>query len=555
MATAARSGARDGRLALAVFASGVALLAPGVFFGLPPSRGIAGADVVLQGGVPYRDFWTMYAPAQFYLIAALFRSIARELVVQGIAAVLLDALAGAILFRIARRLGASAVASVAVALAFVLSLFRPAVEITSYSIALPAMLGAILCALRYLHGAGARELFAAGALAGLAATSKHDVGAYAAIGIGAGLAVAWFLAGARRDASWMPPVSALARLAAGALAVVLPIAFCVAWSAGLDAWRDLIAFPAGDFRAIRKEAWPGLLPGSAPWGRALDAPSDSQRWMAALAALSTWLRCNVPQWTFVAGVVVVASLRKRLEIRALASACVLLASLPCYWWAAHTQQNTHLISMAALSLLLAALAWTRSPRSALAARTALAMATAIYVGAIWLDPLVSAARLLRSLPRTEALELDGARWIQVSRREARFYREIVRFVQANVPVEEPIYVGVARHDAVVVNNQRVQYLCGRRGATRYNELHAGIADRGDVQREIIDSIESKGVRCAILLELPWGDARFDQIRDKHKAAVPECGSTLLDDYLRAQFEPKLRIDEYTILWRKDAALR
>ena len=53
-------------LALAVFA----VLAPGAFFGVP-GKSVAGAWRVLSGEVPYRDFWSMYAPGQFYATAAV----------------------------------------------------------------------------------------------------------------------------------------------------------------------------------------------------------------------------------------------------------------------------------------------------------------------------------------------------------------------------------------------------------------------------------------------------------------------------------------------------
>ena len=32
-----------------------------------------GADRVLHGEIPYRDFWTMYGPAQFYVLAGFFK--------------------------------------------------------------------------------------------------------------------------------------------------------------------------------------------------------------------------------------------------------------------------------------------------------------------------------------------------------------------------------------------------------------------------------------------------------------------------------------------------
>ena len=34
---------------------------------------LVGADRVLRGDIPYRDFWTLYGPGSFYLLAGLFR--------------------------------------------------------------------------------------------------------------------------------------------------------------------------------------------------------------------------------------------------------------------------------------------------------------------------------------------------------------------------------------------------------------------------------------------------------------------------------------------------
>jgi hypothetical protein len=60
-ANGSKFGGRLDRVILFVVA--FLLLAVGSFWGLPSGKAVAGALVILDGGVPYRDFWTMYAPA------------------------------------------------------------------------------------------------------------------------------------------------------------------------------------------------------------------------------------------------------------------------------------------------------------------------------------------------------------------------------------------------------------------------------------------------------------------------------------------------------------
>ena len=121
-----------------------------------------------------------------------------------------------------------------------------------------------------------------------------------------------------------------------------------------------------------------------------------------------------------------------------------------------------------------------------------------------------------------------------------------------MPPGGAFHVGLTRHDAVVISNVRFYYLSGRPPATRYHELHPGITDRDDVQREMIADLVRKKVRCVVLWDFGWTQATLDRILARRTAAVPGTGSRLLDEHIREHYDPVLEVDEYVVYWAKDA---
>src|SRR5438552_13841495 len=115
---------------------------------MPFSVAIPGALRVLDGQFPYRDFWTIYAPGQFWLLAGLFRLFGRELIVAALANVVLVGAACGVIFTLARRLGASRAAATAATLLFGAIFFRMAPTLTSYQPALLLILIGVVQALR-----------------------------------------------------------------------------------------------------------------------------------------------------------------------------------------------------------------------------------------------------------------------------------------------------------------------------------------------------------------------------------------------------------------------
>ena len=72
---------------------------------LEPDEGIVlrGAERILRGEVPYRDFFSFYTPGSFYLVALLFRFLGDSLVVARMSLAVAGAACSVITYLLARR--------------------------------------------------------------------------------------------------------------------------------------------------------------------------------------------------------------------------------------------------------------------------------------------------------------------------------------------------------------------------------------------------------------------------------------------------------------------
>jgi hypothetical protein len=382
---------------------------------------------------------------------------------------------------------------------------------------------------------------------------KHDVAAYAAVATAGGML-----------AARASPRELLA-FCCGAAAPVLPVAAWLAAAAGRDAWVDLIAFPSGDFRRVWEVDYPGLLPPWEPLSAWLASWSDLRLARNAADGISTWLAANLPIAGFALSAVSLlalrSSLRRSTSNAARAALGMAVLGLPFFFYAARVQRNTHVHSMAILCALALAAIFTAS-RSALLRRACMLLGllqvmSLLVPAALGAYPLLDAAR--RSFPPGRKLDLPLVEGIREPRSFFETLDAIARFVREHTEPEEPIHVGLKRHDAVVVGNQRFYLAADRPSATRYNELHGGVTDRVGIQREMIEDIERKGVRCMILWNFggkdpDWSQQQLERIKLRRRERLGDTGSELLDEYIRERYEVVLAEGEYEVLWRRGLEL-
>lgn len=521
---------RDGRSEAYVKALLLALAAA-LLLAMPPDgriwggRDLTDAAVILRGGIPYRDFWTLYAPGHFYLLAGLLALFGRHSWLCGLAAGTCFAVSVPLVYGMLRQLGASrAWAVVGAVLPLGAALTTPYYR--QFGTYAPTLVLLLLAWRSYLHrlanGEAPARLFSTGLWLGAAALCKHDVAAYSAIAMASGLLLDGALkreaARSARSVGWM---------ALGALLVFGPPMLALASLAGHEMFRDVFVFPATTFRFARPEHYPDLLP------RVLFEHFGSRR--ALFFAACRWASFALTLAVAVVGGLLALTRRRVVgAARDLRPAFLALAvAFALHFAAAHIQINTHIISLALFAVALAAALdarWVGARR-----RRALLLAAGVgWVASFVAEPVLTPLLNLREGPLV-ALGIPGARSVRVFPRDAEHLRELRAIVDAHVPPGDPIFVAEARNDIVINNAVDLYYLLNRPGATRYYEMHPAVTDTTPVQREIVDDLQARRPRL-VLLRKEFKDSELDHFERNLRRHVPDVGSKILDTYLRRHYQ-------------------
>jgi hypothetical protein len=421
---------------------------------------------------------------------------------------------------------------------FLLMLWKVGFGLSNYE---PALLF-VLIAWRILARSGpslsARGALLAGTLVGVAAWFKHDMAAYVGIGIVLGRIVDQVGGNGQRRSSHTIRDALLT--GAGAAVMVLPVALWCWIVAGRDAFQDLIWFPLTAFPKVRF-AYPGLLP--------YLTQTDAQ---GLVEAGATWCRSNIALVLWLGWIVALVHGRFRGTSPLQSGSGFLIPTFAFFWLAAHFKNFTHLQTMSAIILLLGGVAWTRS--QALLARLPLRIAASsvalVYGASLLVGPARAAVRVARDWPGSRSSLIPSLWGLRVPARDLEYYEPIASLAQRSVPDDERIYVGLVRHDVIVGANPMVYAVVGRRGASRYDELHPAAADRADVQREIADAIDRSEVRLVVLWQFGWPPRALDQLKIARARDLPNSGSSELDQFLERAYRPIAQYGEYHVLWRE-----
>lgn len=515
---------------------------------------ILGAARVLDGDVPYRDFWALYPPGVFYTLAGVFRvfgaSIAAERVYDAIIRLGLVLVSYAIARRVTSPLAAFSASS------FVL-LFLAVAGAPGYAI-LPAVLLGLLSVLALLQFAVYKRaywLVVAGLLVGATAVFRLDVGAYAAVAQGVGIPLLSLDGSGTSDRQIGG--QGLVRLAIHrgvifiggvAISFLPPLVFLLTIVPPGEIWQDLVVFPLTRFHAVRSLPLPALYPDPIP----VIAGSLPLTAFGHFV-LRVWLPFYLPLLVLAVVVVAAATRFRRpdtLESRrklwtqvvlAIFGACLFLQAI----------SRTDMIHLMPATILAIILGWSLVSDIVLTPRI---LRPVISPGRVLLLGAVIVATLLPMPLRAGSSYVKGfvnwAHWPSLPRAGFVYVEpdqaRAVQFVQGRVPAGQPIFVGNVRHDRIVENDVSFYFLADRPAATKYHELHPGVATTLPIQQAIVLEMRSAGVRCVVLY------AGFEDRPEPNESAV-SSGIHLLDQFIRSEYQTVQQFGAYEILEARDEA--
>jgi hypothetical protein len=491
-------------LAIAYFGA-VLLLQPGIY---DEGLIVCGAERVMHGQVPYRDFFTGYPPAQFYTVAAIFRAFGTTLLVERVWDTLwrlaiiglVCASAGKAAGRRPHPLPLICIGILTGAVGFHL---YPMVTGTLFAV------GALCCATRYLNGNGLRWLLFSGIVAGAGILYRHDLLICVCVAV---TVAAIYHSVVELKGSWL---RASCVFLAAVFLLVAP-SVLVIWS---TVPHDLLKQAFVEFPKINATA--RHLPLPAPWTPAL---SDFYLPLAIIAVSAVKLRRTpiaerpIMLLWLLSGILALALATQRVDTEH-AYPAILFSLVILSWQIAEPASCDHsLFSSAwrAISMYLVILCYGIAPL------------------VLWKSEV--AAVLLR--PESKVARAGPVR-LDPDQQEALLY------IQQHLPAGKPLYVGTTTHRLAYYNDALFYFLADRPQVTRFDMFLSGVTNVESGQSETVRNIQKQRVEYVVLFSAPRSS--------EPNGSSVDSGVTLLDDFIKKEYAEEVHFGRYTICRRRNEA--
>lgn len=481
---------------------------------------VVGAVRITDGESPYRDFWSIYPPGQYYLLSVLFKIFGFELITERIFSIIVFFLSAIIIYRVSFNLTKS-----------VISIISPVIYVffISYSTMYGTAMGtSILMALisfyyfhKWLSSDSSKFLFASAFFAGLTTIFRLDIGSYTLF---ANLLIL-IIHQTKSKFEIKKSLKNLLTIISGFSLVFIPVYLTIIISSGLEnVVEQLIIFPSKVFPDYR----------SLPFPNPLNIFSDSYK---ITTRLNNFWQGNVfyiPIIIYFSAIIIIFKNKneENTHIERLKVLHIVIAGLLFYLQASIRSDIEHLLPTLIVSTVIIVYIAFKFGKKAiikisLASLTLLLLSVPIYKKIEQNSQKLE----LSKMPRLNGILISPMRYIEL--------KTISDFFNENVHSDEKIYIGNTRHDLLYINDVMMYFILNRKAGTRYHELSPGQVTKKDAQIQIIRDLQNNGVKFVIL--------RKEEIQTSEKnLSSISSGITILDDYLDINYRNIFATPNYIV---------
>jgi hypothetical protein len=510
---------------------------------------LSGSIRVLSGDVPYRDFYRTYGPAQFYVLATLFKVFGPSVLVERLWDLLIRACTVLVIYLIVD----SAWNRVrALFTAFLSSIWLSYFQHYGFPV-FPCLLFSLLSLYFvvpiYQGSRAIAPLLASGLCVGITILFRHDVGIASAAGGAFTLGlfhVTQKLDGPRKISALLRSVT----IYTGGIAIALgpPLALLIASGSAHDMLVDLVLIPARTYVRMASLPFPSVVVIAHDVTHLKLGSLDQLAvylpivavLLGAMAAL-TFARDQRSATRFTDG----ALTSQRLWILVQLSVFSLL-----FFFKGWVRVSLIHMALSIVPSLVIMTVWQVELRSR-AAKLLFGVGTACLLF-VSLPPMQSArARFVENLASSYSVfalarsengscfpptGLERIRCFYISREEPA----AIRYIQEHTAENEAIFVGLNRHDKIFINNVLFYFVSKRPSVTKWDMFAPGVQTTMEIQSEIIAELRTSRPRYVVL------SSTWDNVEEPNESAH-SSGVTVLDQFIRAHYRAAAAFGALTIL--------
>jgi len=473
---------------------------------------LTGAELLQQGKLPYSDFWTLYAPGQFYITSYFFSLFGNSILTSRFLFALTASLLSILIFSIVSKKQGSLRAYIALStLVLLIISYKPYSR--AIITALPLALGSSYLLYLWLDKTKHKLIFFSGVLLGLTAFFRQDIATYIFI---LNLLIISITSWKLRKEKLFPSLTLYSFGFLAGLILYLPLIFQV----GLNTiYHHLFEIPSQIFAEQRSLPLPITMIFQSHYIREIIKQTiNSLVFLMPYLALIYLIQrvLKYKNWSdyikylpfialFIAGVnqsIIRADMEHQLWLQI---SIVLLIGL----FAEKSKKDNILAAICILTIL--------------------ALPVAKYS-----SQLVHFAS--GSFVEIESAKAAG---IYIDKDFATQYNELLFEIESHLASNksEMIYSGLQSHQQAPLNDAMLYFLTTGGVGTYYMELHPGVTTKKESQNRIISEITNNKIELLIL-------ANFSS--QEPNKSIEKSGVTILDDYIKMHFEVVKTLGEYQI---------